>query len=118
MTGWKTSCRNTAVVKFAMVKGHGWIVPDEGDPMRLGAGDVAVTRAPDHYTVTDDPASPIDVVIPTLDSEMLSFIALESRLRELGIGTFLPSREHFELRSKSHLAELAARFGGSVKTAY
>jgi len=54
---------------------------------------------------------PIDVVIPTLDSEMLSFIGLEPTLRELGIGTYLPSRAHFELRSKSHLAELAARSG-------
>ena len=48
---------------LAMVKGHGWIVPDEGDPVRLGAGDVAVTRAPDHYSVADDPATPTTVVI-------------------------------------------------------
>ncbi len=48
---------------LAMVKGHGWIVPDEGDPVRLRAGDVAVTRAPDHYSVADDPATPTTVVI-------------------------------------------------------
>lgn len=48
---------------LAMVKGHAWVVPDRGEPVRLGIGDVAVTRAPDHYTVADDPASPTDVVI-------------------------------------------------------
>ena len=48
---------------LAMVQGHAWVVPDLGEPVRLGLGDVAVTRAPDHYTVADDPASPIDVVI-------------------------------------------------------
>ena len=48
---------------LAMVKGEAWVVPDLGDPVRLGVGDIAVTRGPDHYTVTSDPASPISVVI-------------------------------------------------------
>jgi len=48
---------------LAMVKGHAWVVPDDGDPVRLDAGDVAVTRAPDHYNVADDPATPTTVVI-------------------------------------------------------
>ena len=51
------------ITLLAMVKGHAWVVPDLGEPVRLEIGDVAVTRAPDHYTVADDPASPIDVVI-------------------------------------------------------
>lgn len=48
---------------LAMVKGEAWVVPDRGRPVRIGPGDVAVTRGPDHYTVADDPASPTDVVI-------------------------------------------------------
>jgi AraC-like DNA-binding protein len=48
---------------LAMVKGHAWVVPDQGKPVRLGVGDVAVTRAPDHYNVADDPATTPDVVI-------------------------------------------------------
>ena len=48
---------------LAIVKGHAWVVPDLGEPVRLAIGDVAVTRGPDHYTVADDPASPTDVVI-------------------------------------------------------
>lgn len=51
----------------------------------------------------------IDVIIPTLDSEIASFIALEPTLRELGIGLFLPTREQFDLRSKAHLLELGRR---------
>lgn len=48
---------------LAMVRGHAWVVPDDGDPLRLGVGDVAVTRAPEHYSVADDPATPTGVVI-------------------------------------------------------
>ncbi len=52
----------------ALVKGEASIVPGGGDPVacdpiRLGPGDVAVARGPDHYTLADDPASPTTVVI-------------------------------------------------------
>ena len=48
---------------MAIVKGEAWIVHDRGETVRLGPGDVAVTRAPDHYTVADGPATPPTVVI-------------------------------------------------------
>jgi AraC-like DNA-binding protein len=48
---------------LAVIKGHAWVIPDQGEPVRLGVGDVAVTRGPDHYNVADDPASPTNVVI-------------------------------------------------------
>jgi AraC-like DNA-binding protein len=52
-----------AVTLCAIVRGDAWVVPDEGDPVRLAAGDAAVFRGPDHYTVADDPATPPQVVI-------------------------------------------------------
>ncbi len=42
----------------ATVRGAAWIVPEQGEPVRLGHGDVAVVRGPDPYTVADDPATP------------------------------------------------------------
>jgi AraC-like DNA-binding protein len=48
---------------LAVVKGYAWVMPDGAEPVRLGIGDIAVTRGPDHYSVADDPASPTDVVI-------------------------------------------------------
>lgn len=48
----------------------------------------------------------VDVVIPTLDSELSAFIALEPRLRTTGIATFLPTREQLDLRSKANLPKL------------
>jgi carbamoyl-phosphate synthase large subunit len=57
---------------------------------------------------------PIDVIIPTLDSELPSFIALEEELRALGIHMYLPTREQFELRSKVRLAELGQKAGIEV----
>ena len=56
----------------------------------------------------------LDVIIPTLDAELPSFIDLEPRLRALGVRLFLPTREQLELRSKAKLAELGRRSGISV----
>ncbi|GAA2594511.1 AraC family transcriptional regulator [Actinomadura fulvescens] len=47
----------------AVVKGTAWVVPDDGDALRLGPGDIAITRGPDHYTVADDRATPPQMVI-------------------------------------------------------
>ncbi|NEX20949.1 AraC family transcriptional regulator [Thiorhodococcus mannitoliphagus] len=48
---------------LAVVRGHAWVIPDAGAPVRLAMGDVAVTRGPDHYSVADDPSTPTRVVI-------------------------------------------------------
>jgi carbamoyl-phosphate synthase large subunit len=53
----------------------------------------------------------LDVVIPTLDAELPSFIDLEPRLRAMGIGLLLPTREQLELRSKVNLVALGKRAG-------
>ncbi|MFN2503181.1 MAG: AraC family transcriptional regulator [Acidimicrobiales bacterium] len=47
----------------AMVKGDAWLLPEEGDRVRLRPGDVAILRGPDPYTVADDPATTPQVVI-------------------------------------------------------
>jgi len=57
---------------------------------------------------------PLDVIIPTLDSELGAFIALEPELTAMGIRTLLPSREQLELRSKVHLSELGEQTGIEV----
>lgn len=51
----------------------------------------------------------LDVVVPTLDSELPAFIALEGELASWGVRTFLPTRDQLELRSKVRLGELGAR---------
>src|SRR5215207_6615062 len=47
----------------AMVRGEAWIVPDEGDAVRLEQGDVAILRGPDPYLLADHPATPPQVII-------------------------------------------------------
>jgi carbamoyl-phosphate synthase large subunit len=56
----------------------------------------------------------IDVLIPTLDSELPSLISLEDDLRRMGIRTFLPTRRQLDLRAKSRLMELGRRAGIDV----
>jgi carbamoyl-phosphate synthase large subunit len=60
----------------------------------------------------NDRVGGIDCLIPTLDSELPSFISLEGELADMGIHTFLPTRKQYDLRSKVHLHELgeASRF--------
>lgn len=72
----------------AMVRGEAWVVPDGGDAVRLGPGDVAIIRGPDPYTVADDPATPPKVVIhpgqrcTTLDGQDLA------QAMDLGVRTW------------------------------
>lgn len=40
---------------IAGVTGDVWITPDEGSPVYVGPGDIAITRAPDHYNVSESP---------------------------------------------------------------
>ncbi|MBB5787312.1 AraC family transcriptional regulator [Jiangella mangrovi] len=48
---------------LAVLRGTAWILPPDGAPVRVGAGDVAVVRGPEPYTVAVDPASkPEDAV--------------------------------------------------------
>ena len=47
----------------AMVRGHAWVLPDEGEPVLLRDGDVALMRGPDPYTMADDPATAPQVAI-------------------------------------------------------
>jgi carbamoyl-phosphate synthase large subunit len=53
----------------------------------------------------------LDYVIPNLDSELPLYIKYAERLQTYGIGTFLPSKAQFQLRSKDHLADLSSRIG-------
>jgi carbamoyl-phosphate synthase large subunit len=45
----------------------------------------------------------IDVIIPTLDSELFGFVKLEDKLRQLGIKMFLPTFEQLNIRAKDKL---------------
>jgi len=47
----------------SIVKGHAWVIPEDGEPERLAAGDVAVLRGPRPYAFADDPETPWNVII-------------------------------------------------------
>jgi len=45
----------------------------------------------------------LDVIIPTLDSEMMNFIQIQDELAKMGIGVLLPTEQQFTRRSKVNL---------------
>jgi AraC-like DNA-binding protein len=47
----------------AITRGHAWLLPEQGEPRRLGPGDVAILRGPDPYTLADDPGTAPQVII-------------------------------------------------------
>ncbi|MFG1962524.1 AraC family transcriptional regulator [Nonomuraea sp. NPDC049028] len=71
-----------------MVRGEAWMVPDEGDVVRLCPGEVAIIRGPKPYTVADNPATPPQIVIhpgqhcTTVDGESLA------QAMDLGVRTW------------------------------
>ena len=72
----------------AMVRGEAWYIPDDGKPVSLQRGDVAIVRGPDPYTVADDPGTAPQVMIlpgqrcTTMDGEDLG------SMRDLGVRTW------------------------------
>ena len=47
----------------SVVRGEAWIVPDAGEAVLLGEGDVAIARGPDPYLVADHPSTPPQALI-------------------------------------------------------
>ncbi|KDN18643.1 AraC family transcriptional regulator [Amycolatopsis rifamycinica] len=47
----------------AVVRGEAWIVPEGGEGVSMGEGDVAIARGPDPYLVADHPETPPQALI-------------------------------------------------------
>lgn len=56
----------------------------------------------------------IDVLMPTLDSELSAYIGISDALASLGVRTFLPTEEQLKLRSKANFQELKTRLDISI----
>src|SRR4028119_2117386 len=48
---------------LAVVRGHAWVMSEHAEAVLLRAGDVAVARGPEPYTVADDPTTRPQAVI-------------------------------------------------------
>jgi carbamoyl-phosphate synthase large subunit len=55
--------------------------------------------------------SDIDIIIPNLDAELPLYIKYQKEIDNLGIKTYLPSLECFEMRDKSKLPEFSKKLG-------
>ncbi|MEV0826593.1 AraC family transcriptional regulator [Nonomuraea rubra] len=74
---------------IAQVRGESWVMFDDGEPVPLEPGQVAIARGPEPYTVADHPGTKPQVVInpgqqcTTLDGEAL-YQTLDQGLRTWG----------------------------------
>jgi AraC-like DNA-binding protein len=50
-------CDEAALGLAAPLHGHAWVVPDDGEPTLVEAGDVAIVQGPAPYTVADRPGT-------------------------------------------------------------
>ncbi len=53
----------------------------------------------------------LDLIIPNFDAELFNFIKLRTKLKDLGIATFLPDLEQFEARDKVKLYDFGKKHG-------
>ncbi len=61
---WSLRVRDEApLTVLSLVRGEAWALRDGEDPVALRAGDVAVFRGPEPYTVADDPATAPQIAI-------------------------------------------------------
>ncbi|MGW6410511.1 AraC family transcriptional regulator [Streptomyces vinaceus] len=61
---WAVRIEDRAPLSVAtMVHGTSWLLPDGGEPVLIGPGDVAVVRGPEPYTIADSPDTPVQVTV-------------------------------------------------------
>jgi AraC-like DNA-binding protein len=69
----------------AVVRGEAWVIPDDGEPVVVRPGDVAVMRGPDPYTVADRPGTPpTAIILPGQRCVTPDGVSLEERM-SLGV---------------------------------
>ena len=56
----------------------------------------------------------LDFIIPNFDAELVTFINSKARLEDLGIKTFLPTKEQFDERDKVNLDKFGEKYGIDV----
>ncbi|SDJ61468.1 AraC family transcriptional regulator [Streptomyces indicus] len=63
---WSVRIEDRAPVSvMVMLRGEGWLIPDDGEKIHLGTNDIAVARGPEPYVCADDPATePRAVILP------------------------------------------------------
>ena len=71
----------------AAVRGAAWVLPDQGEEVRIEAGDVCLLRGPDPYTVADDPGTEPQVLILP-GQRCVTPDGQEVVMRDLGVRTW------------------------------
>jgi AraC-like DNA-binding protein len=60
---WSLSVEDEApLTVMAQLEGHAWVLAGD-EQVRLEPGDVSIVKGPDHYIVTDDPTSPVSIIV-------------------------------------------------------
>jgi AraC-like DNA-binding protein len=78
---------------MAVVRGEARVMPDAGEHVRLGAGDVAIALGPDPYVVADDPATePQAIIHPGQVCKTPDGVEVK-QMSDLGVRTWGNSRE-------------------------
>lgn len=71
---------------MAMVRGTAWVLHDGAQPLPVHAGDVAIFRGPDPYTVADDPRTAPQVAIHPGQECVVLAPAGEALVESMGFG--------------------------------
>lgn len=86
---WSVQVRDRAPLNVvAVLRGTPWIVPCTGNAVRVDAGDIAVLRGPDAFTVANDPRTPPQVVVQPGPRRTTPAGAEPSEVADTGVRTW------------------------------
>lgn len=73
---------------MVMVRGDAWVIPDQGERLRLRPGDLAIARGPDPYVCADDPGTaPQALILPGAECSYPDGRSLSGSM-DLGVRTW------------------------------
>ncbi len=107
---WSVQVQDRAPLSIVtVVQGAPWVVPSAGDAVRLHAGDIAMMRGPDAFTFTDDPRTPVQVVVHPGPRRTTTTGAELSETADMGVRTWV-NKPPCDAKAKGSAVLLIGKF--------
>ncbi|MCT9139803.1 AraC family transcriptional regulator [Streptomyces violarus] len=110
---WSVQVRDRVPLNLvAVLRGTPWVVPSDGDAVRLDAGDIALMRGPDTFTFADDPRTPTQVVVQPGPRRTTAAGAALPEAADMGVRTWVNGGRAHENGADGSSVLLIGKYSG------